>query len=481
MAEHQSEFNPGECLDRFRLEKLLGAGAFGEVWLAMDEGEHGFRKRVALKILARNQSARRVEALLREARICGALNHPNVVDVSGVVKVERCSFIIMEYVDGETLSAMWRDLEYLGLRFPRAIIVDVGIAVAEALYHGWKAVDAEGRSLKIVHRDLKPANIMVSDRGIVKVADFGIAKVAPDHNVTRQGKLKGTPSYMAPELWSGTRDFRPSIDLWSLGVILWEMCTGRRFFGRASIAEIFDIVTKRHPGEEIEEVRPYFPELVPVVAKLLQRDGDLRYQDGLVLARDLRAIRHRLGPAGDLLQFNRLLRAGRLEPAERGGSLAVLPALPPDAEDWEALVAVASGEEMPMAPWDEEAAAPKKGSVVIGPDEPVDIANPESETKLNPLQDGPPSDPIVEEPPDVAPVPSSQIATVPINRPDVAPVPDSGLAPDRKKIPTRAFDDGLVNEPTAPPIWKHPMLWLVLFGVLAVVLLVMFGLGDPPQ
>ena len=471
MVDHSSEFEPGECLDRFRLEKLLGAGAFGEVWLAMDEGEHGFRKRVALKILARNQSARRVEALLREARICGALNHPNVVDVSGVVKVERCSFIIMEYVDGETLSAMWRDLEYLGLRFPRAIIVDVGIAVAEALYHGWKAVDAEGQSLKIVHRDLKPANIMVSDRGIVKVADFGIAKVAPDHNVTRQGKLKGTPSYMAPELWSGTRDFRPAIDLWSLGVILWEMCTGRRFFGRASIAEIFDLVTRRHPGDEIEDVRGYFPELVPILAKLLQRDPDLRYQDGLVLARDLRNIRHQLGPAGDLLQFNRLLRAGRLDPSERDGSLAVLPALPPDAEDWEALMAVASGEEMPMAPWDEDAAQSKNVPVVIGPDDGVAAGSPDSETALSPLEEAA----AASLPPPKMDVPSGQIETVPIKQPDIAPVPEG------PPVATRVAQDALAEELANPALWKHPLLWFVLFGIAAVVLLAWFGLGAPTQ
>ena len=465
MADHSSEFEPGECLDRFRLEKLLGTGAFGEVWLAMDEGEHGFRKRVALKILAQNQSDRRVEALLREARICGALNHPNVVDVSGVMKVERCSFIIMEYVDGETLSAMWRDLEYLGLRFPRAIIVDVGIAVAEALYHGWKAQDAEGRPLQIVHRDLKPANIMVSDRGIVKVADFGIAKVAPDHNVTRQGKLKGTPSYMAPELWSGTRDFRPAIDLWSLGVIMWEMCTGRRFFGRASIAEIFDLVTNRQPGEELEDVSPYFPQMVPVLGKLLQRDPDLRYQDGLALARDLRLIRNQLGPAGDLLQFNRLLRAGRIEPTERDGSLAVLPALPPDAEDWLPLLAVASGEEMPIAPWD-EAGASRKTPVVIGPDEPGRVANPGSNTELSPV---PP-------PPASRGVPSAQMETVPVMTPDIPPVPRSGSAPS-----TRAFQEALAEERPGVPVWKHPMLWFALLGLVAVALLALFGLGVNPQ
>jgi hypothetical protein len=267
------------------------------------------------------------------------------------------------------------------------------------------------------------------------------------------------------------------------------MCTGRRFFGRASIAEIFDLVTKRHPGEEIEDVRGYFPELVPILAKLLQRDPDLRYQDGLTLARDLRAIRHKLGPAGDLLQFNRLLRAGRIDPGDRDGSLAVLPALPPDAEDWEALVAVASGEEVPMAPWDDDVAASKKVAAVIGPDEGSPVASPESVTEADVKSPRPASSASVsasvelDEPPAHSGARSGQIETVPL--PKKATNKKVPLAPavDPKASPassTRAFGDALDEEGPSTPLWKHPLLWLVLFGLLAVALLAVFGLGETP-
>ncbi len=447
MPSQDSEFKPSDQLDRFRLERLLGSGAFGEVWLAMDEGEHGFRKRVALKILAKHQSEQRIEALMREARICGALNHPNVVGVTGVVQAPEASCIILEYVGGETLSAMWRDLEYLELRFPRAIILDIGIAVAEALYHGWKAVDAAGTPLKIVHRDLKPANVMISDRGIVKVADFGIAKVAPDVTVTRRGKLKGTPSYMAPELWTGTRDFKPSIDLWGLGVIIWEMCVGKRFFGKASIAEIFDLVRNRVPGDEIEQVRGYFPELLPVLAKLLQRDPELRYQSSLKLAEDLRAIRHKLGPAGDLAQFSRLLRAGRVEPAERDGSLAVLPALPPDADDWEPLLRVAAGEDPPVQSAEDVHKSQKLVPVKIGPDEPGEA----TASNLGDTSESMPVDDSIHHPAGLL---------------DTIPLPDRGPQDDYP-----------------PPVswWQHPLLWMVIFGVLAVGILAWLGLSAAPE
>jgi serine/threonine-protein kinase len=335
------KFKPGETLDRFRLVERLGAGAYGQVWLALDEGAYGFRKNVALKILTEAGNPKREEALMREARICGALNHPNVVDVHGVMRADGVPFIIMEYVEGETLSSLWRDLEFLNLRFPRAVILEMGIAVAEALHHAWTARAANGDELRIVHRDLKPANIMVSNRGVAKVADFGIAKVAPDLSTTRTGKLKGTPSYMAPELWMGRRDFRPPIDLWSLGIILWEMAAGRRFYGTAAMMEIPGLITNRDPAEEAAQINDFFPQLVPIVRCLLQRDIDKRYATGIELAEELRRVRSKLGAAGDLLQFIRLVRAGRLDPSDRHGSLMALPTIPEGADDWESLIDLA--------------------------------------------------------------------------------------------------------------------------------------------
>ncbi|GEM_PF-1634204 len=341
MARSKRKFKAGESLDRFRLQSRLGAGAYGQVWLALDEAGYGFRKHVALKILTEAGNPRREEALLREARICGALNHPNVVDVYGVMRADDVPFIIMEFVEGETLSSVWRDLEFLNLRFPRSVILELGIAVSEALHHAWTAVEADGTALRIVHRDLKPANIMVSNRGIAKVADFGIAKVAPDLSTTKTGKLKGTPSYMAPELWMGRRDFRPPIDLWSLGIIMWELAAGRRFYGPAAMMEIPELITKRKPADEAAEIADFFPALAPVVEKLLQRDLDKRYADGIELAEELRRVRSKIGAAGDLLQFIRLVRAGRLDPSDRRGSLTALPTIPEGADDWEPLIDLA--------------------------------------------------------------------------------------------------------------------------------------------
>lgn len=366
MAHKHPTLDPGTKLDRFRLERLIGTGAFGQVWTAIDEGGHGFRKRVALKILAETTNERRIEALMHEARLCGALNHPNIIDVYGVMQVPGASFIIMEFVEGEPLSALWKDLEFLGVRFPRSITLDIGIGVCEALHHAWMATDSEGQPLRIVHRDLKPANVMVSDRGMVKVGDFGIAKAsAIDPSTTHTGKLKGTPSYLAPEVWQGKRDFRPSIDLWSLGVILWEMVAGKRFFGRANMAEIFELVQHRTPEDEAEQLRDWFPEIVGPVRRLLQRDANDREQSALKVAETLRGIRQKIGASGDLLQFSRLVRAGRVEPENRQGSLVALPALPVDASDWTPLIAVAAGS--PSPPTAPSAAEILEAPVKLGP------------------------------------------------------------------------------------------------------------------
>ena len=336
------QFVPDEMLDRFRLQKLIGRGAFGQVWLAVEEGGYGFQKQVALKILTEVNKPRRVEALMREARICAGLHHPNIIDVYGVGQVDGAVFIVMEYVEGETLASLWKDLDFLGVKFPRSVVSDLGIAVAEALHHAWTGEDAEGRMLGVVHRDLKPANIMISKRGVAKVGDFGVAKALPEPSHTFTGRLKGTPSYLAPEVWQGSREFKAGVDLFSLGVILWELVSARRFYGNVKITDIFDIVKNRSPKEEAALVELRFAPIAPIVERLLQRDPQDRYQSALEVAEDLRRIRHDLGAAGDLQQFMRLVRSGRLEPQDRMHSLLQLPALPPQAHDWLPLLEIAS-------------------------------------------------------------------------------------------------------------------------------------------
>jgi len=323
-----------KTLGRFELIRELGRGNFGRVWLAKERGGHGFERRVALKILNKLDDERRWQALIREARICGRLNHPNIVAVHGVEQVGRVSFIIMEHVDGETLRSIWMEFARLGLRFPRSIVLQVSIAIAEALHHAWSGRNEDGEPFRIVHSDLKPANVILSMRGMAKVADFGLATFG-GRSRRRQGhRITGTPSYIAPEVWAGDTPAAPQLDLFALGILIYEMVTGERFYRGAEIAAIPGIIARRTAADEAADVARSFPEIAFVVERLLQRRASARYGSAFDVGEALRGIRAEVGAAGDLVQFLRLVRAGRIPHEQRQGSLGVLPTIPRGATDW---------------------------------------------------------------------------------------------------------------------------------------------------
>ena len=333
----------GAKLDHYRLVRKLGAGAFGEVWLAVDEGEHGFRKQVALKILSQNTGRERVRALLREARLCAHFNHPNVIDVLGVGRYRDVSWIVMDYIAGQTLAEVQVEFAGLGQDWPRPVTLEVGISIAEALHHAWVAKDGDGLPLRVVHRDLKPENVMISDHGVVVVGDFGVSQAGFDAPEDAR-KARGTPRYMPPEAWLGGSGLTPAADLFSLGVILWELAASRRFFEGVPEDGIIDVLVDRSPEAEVAEVRGLFPQLAPLLLGLLQRRPEQRPQDALVVAGDLRRIRDEVRGSGDLVQFIRLVRAGRISSDAMTASLAHVPALPKADAEWDGLLERAESE-----------------------------------------------------------------------------------------------------------------------------------------
>jgi serine/threonine protein kinase len=333
-----TEFAVGQDLDRYQLQRQLGEGAFGEVWLASEDGALGMKRKVALKIITAVTDERVVKSLLHEARLCGYLSHPNILSVHGVVQLPEAHFIIMEFIDGEDLAHLWRDMCALGLRFPRSVLLDIGIAIGSALDHAWNARDPDGTDLKIVHRDMKPHNVMVSRQGQVKVADFGIAKAAPDVTLTATGILKGTPTYLAPEIWAGSRDLGPPVDLFSLGIILWEMAVGQRFFGKVPISTVMDLLASRTGAEEAALVRPALPQLESIVARLLARDPSQRPQRAIELVNELKDLREKVDAPGTVEDFITLANRARVAPDEGGTARLPFPSLVGDLGDWTPLV-----------------------------------------------------------------------------------------------------------------------------------------------
>ena len=266
----------------YRIEKLLGAGGMGEVYLA---SEARLNRRVALKILPPEfvADAERVARFEREARTVSALNHPNLVTIYDLGSLDGLHYIAMEYVEGRTL----RELALGRLKLKE--ILTVVSQAAEAL--------AAAHRAGVVHRDVKPENIMVRADGYVKVLDFGLAKLleAPADGTgaaaeTHAGAVLGTLAYMSPEQAAG-EPLDARTDVWSLGVVLYELATGRKPFAGGNRRETVNAILSTEPLPATETV-PEFPlELDHILSKALEKDRELRYQT----ASDLRADLKRLG------------------------------------------------------------------------------------------------------------------------------------------------------------------------------------------
>lgn len=260
---------------RYEVTAELGRGAMGVVYNARDPRIERF---VALKALHRQYADDEyfVQRFFKEAVAIGRLSHPNIVTVYDVGQDQGTIFIAMELLKGRSISDLARER-----RLGTDEIVRIGIQTAEALDY------AHGRG--IVHRDIKPANIMITEENQVKITDFGIAHVE-DVSATLQtqaGEILGTPVYMSPEQVLGKPSDGRS-DLYSLGVILYELAVGKRPFGGATMALIFKEVTDRKPQAPMA-VNPSIPRpLSDIVMRCLEKNPERRFQSGREMAEALR-------------------------------------------------------------------------------------------------------------------------------------------------------------------------------------------------
>jgi serine/threonine protein kinase len=192
---------------------------------------------------------------------------------------------------------------------PVRAALEAVVELAEALGHAHTRTDDDGKLLGIVHRDLKPSNVLVTRDGMLKISDWGLVKSSLNIDSTSRGIVKGTPGYIAPEVWGGTRDFKPTADLFALGAMLYEMVVGERLFRGKNLARIAEQVARRKPEEEAARVRARCPELEVVLARMLQRAPQKRYATAEEFAEVLRPIRDRYPTTEGLKPFIHSIQA----------------------------------------------------------------------------------------------------------------------------------------------------------------------------
>jgi serine/threonine-protein kinase len=297
----------GQLFGNYRLVRKIGEGGMGEVYLALQETTAGVRRRVALKRLLPEVASDResIRMFQREMGLVARLSHPAVVHTYDFGQVEGAYFIAMEFIDGVALSRLLR-------RHPSGLPMEnalrIAIDVCGALQHAHEIRDDAGRPMGVVHRDVSPQNILVSTEGGVKLADFGIARIAGSSDHSRAMAVRGKFAYMSPEQTEGSSADRRT-DIFALGAVLYEMLTGIRAFARADSSQTVQAVRTEEPVPA-HHVRADVPEALSAIAsRALAKRREDRYETAAEMQLALEELTASLGVVASPVLLANLVRS----------------------------------------------------------------------------------------------------------------------------------------------------------------------------
>ncbi len=299
----------GSTANNYQILARLATGGMAEIFLARGIGTTGVERYVVLKRILRDRAndVQLVKMFLDEARLASQLQHPNVAQVYDIGKLGDSYFFTMEYVHGETIRGLLHRARSLRRELPLNVILTVIAGAAAGLHHAHERLGTDGKPLGIVHRDVSPSNLMVSYEGSVKVVDFGVAKAENRIQETRSGTVKGKIAYLSPEQCRGGALDRRS-DLFSLGIVFWEMLTVERLYKRNSDFENMTAIVTEDPIPPSTRRPGLPPELDAIVMRLLSKDPNHRYTTGDQLVEALEEVAPRLGVMISASSVGRLLR-----------------------------------------------------------------------------------------------------------------------------------------------------------------------------
>ena len=278
---------------KYTLLRKLAAGGMAEIFLALHRSMAGFEKLVVIKRIlpSMNQDQSFIEMLLHEARVAATLSHPNIVQIFDVGQVDGTYFIAMEHIHGEDIRSIVRGMRRKGvMEFPMEHAIGIALGVCAGLAYAHDKRDLEGRPIGIVHRDISPQNIVVTFTGDVKIVDFGIAKSEKAGGEdTKDGALKGKVPYMSPEQAAG-KDLDLRSDIFAVGVVLFELTTGKRLFKGQNEFETLKLILESDYPPPSTVRAGYPPGLERIVMKALAKKREDRYQTAREMQGDLEAF-----------------------------------------------------------------------------------------------------------------------------------------------------------------------------------------------